>query len=213
MSDKRYANWAFLVYPDSAPKEWLKLLKQYRIPFAVSPLHEPEPEEGEEEKKQHWHIFLKFDNKVSYESACDIVACTNGTRPEHIKSGSGMYKYFAHVGYPEKQQFKGGLDSISCYCGFDPDEYSGLTEKEKNAKYKEICRFINDNDIKDYCVFIDLLDRCEDLVINDYFTYVRKNPYPFVKYIDSRRNRANDIKAKDIEERVHDLEVLINARG
>lgn len=214
MSEQRYANWTFIVYPDSAPSDWLKLLKMYRIPFAVSPLHQPETEEDDDEKKPHYHVFLKFDNKVSYESAYNVSSVTNGTRPFNIKSGTGMYRYFAHYGaeYANKEQFIGGLDSIQCFNGFDKDQYSGYTEKEKDSKYKEICRFIRDNDITDYCVFIDYLTDNDDLVLNDYLSIIRKNPYPYVKYIDSRRNRSSDLKAKDIEQRVHDLEVLTNAR-
>lgn len=213
MSDERYRNWCFLVYPDSAPSNWLDVLRQYRVPFAVSPLHSPEAEEGDDEKKQHWHVFLMFDNKVSFDSACNISSVTNGTIPIRVRSGTGMYRYFAHYGaeYQNKEQFPGGLDSIQCFNGFDKDKYSGLTEKEKDAKYRELYHFIEDNDIVEYCQLIHVIDD-PNSGLSDFSRLLRGNIIPILAFINSRRNMKHDLTARQLEERVHDLEVLSNAR-
>lgn len=209
MSDNRYRLWCWIVYPDSAPINWKQILIQYHVAFSVSPLHEPDLNNIDvNEHKPHYHVFMQFDNKKSFEQVNLISSVCNGTRPFNVQSGTGYFKYMAHVGYPEKQQFKNGLDDIECYCNFDRDKYSGLTEKEKDSKYKEIYRFIDDNDITEFHQLIDILQN-DDIGINDYFRLIRANIFPFVVYINSRRNHKHDINAKEIEERVHDLEVLI----
>lgn len=32
--------WGAVVYPESAPEDWLKILEETRVQFAVSPLHD-----------------------------------------------------------------------------------------------------------------------------------------------------------------------------
>ena len=38
--DTRRRNFATIVYPDSAPENWLKILASHHVPACVSPLHD-----------------------------------------------------------------------------------------------------------------------------------------------------------------------------
>ena len=38
--DQRSTTWTFLVYPDSAPNDWIDILKGLHVPFILSPLHD-----------------------------------------------------------------------------------------------------------------------------------------------------------------------------
>ena len=65
--DTRTRNWSFIIYPESAPQNWIEQLKGEMIPFAVSPLHDEDINEGTGEvKKAHLHILLCFEGKKSY---------------------------------------------------------------------------------------------------------------------------------------------------
>ena len=44
MNKKRY--WAFVLYPESAPKNWKEILQQTGLSCCVSPLHDKDIDEG-----------------------------------------------------------------------------------------------------------------------------------------------------------------------
>lgn len=44
--DSRTRNWSFIVYPESAPNNWREILQEEMTPFAVSPLHDKDINEG-----------------------------------------------------------------------------------------------------------------------------------------------------------------------
>ena len=51
-----YKYWSFVVYPDSAPKDWKDRLASTQVPCAVSPIHSAD----DEVKKAHYHVLLGF---------------------------------------------------------------------------------------------------------------------------------------------------------
>ena len=55
----RTRNYATIVYPESAPKNWLDILREMKFNVLVSPLHDKDvnPEDGEI-KKAHYHVLL-----------------------------------------------------------------------------------------------------------------------------------------------------------
>ncbi|MGL5934083.1 MAG: Rep family protein, partial [Cetobacterium sp.] len=51
---ERTRNWSFIVYPDSAPKNWVEIIQEERVPFVVSPIHDSDVNELTGElKKAH----------------------------------------------------------------------------------------------------------------------------------------------------------------
>ena len=40
MKCKKSRYWTFLIYPESAPKDWYSKLEELHIPICVSPLHD-----------------------------------------------------------------------------------------------------------------------------------------------------------------------------
>ena len=47
-------NWAFVVYPESAPSDWIEQLQLSGAQFAISPLHDKDLNATGEPKKAHW---------------------------------------------------------------------------------------------------------------------------------------------------------------
>ena len=60
--DDRSTNWATVVYPDSAPDNWLQILRDMLIPCFVSPLHDQDYNADGEPKKPHYHVQFCFDS-------------------------------------------------------------------------------------------------------------------------------------------------------
>ena len=68
--DKRSNKWAFLIYQESAPKNYLDILEEMHIPFVLSPWHDKDiNKETGEFKKAHKHgnvIKLRNSNTILY---------------------------------------------------------------------------------------------------------------------------------------------------
>lgn len=47
-------HWLYIVYPESAPSDWMEMLKQSGLQFAVSPLHDQDLDVAGNKKKPHW---------------------------------------------------------------------------------------------------------------------------------------------------------------
>lgn len=110
----RFRLWTFLVYPDSAPADWLGLLDDLHVPALVSPLHLPDSDS----KKEHWHVLLNFEGVKSGQQVLDLIEEFNGPGyAEVVESSRAMVRYFCHLDHPDKQQYDpsemlpfGGID-------------------------------------------------------------------------------------------------------
>lgn len=147
---RRSSNWSFIVYPESAPKEWREYLKSYKVPFAVSPLHEYDVNDEGELKKPHYHCVIKFDSLKSYSQVKEIIDCINQPRPEICHSLRGSVRYFWHLDDPEKYQYD--MSQYESYCGFSIDEALQPTPAQAQRALLaivNICRATNINSYKE----------------------------------------------------------------
>ena len=55
-------NYATIVYPESAPKNWKEKLEQCFVPSFISPLHKDDVNADGQPKKEHYHVMIMFDN-------------------------------------------------------------------------------------------------------------------------------------------------------
>jgi hypothetical protein len=99
-------NWAFVVYPESAPDGWMELLADTHIPAFVSPLHDKDIDEDGSLKKPHYHVVLMFDGPTTQKRANEIIEPFCGTKSaEYVKSLRGYVRYLIHLDNPEKAQY------------------------------------------------------------------------------------------------------------
>lgn len=184
--------WAFLVYPESAPKEWKNILCEKGCVFAVSPLHDKDINPTGELKKPHYHVLLEFEGPTTYknvdENICDIVG---GTIPKKVISLRGYYRYLCHQDNPEKAQYD--PQQVEVYGGFKVE----LTTTEVTAYKLKICEDIEKNNIIEY------RDLCEFYRIDkgdlDLWEICSNHTYFFDKYICSRRNKMKNNVKKNID--------------
>ena len=207
---ERSSKWAFIVYPDSAPTDWLKILKLSFVSFAVSPLHSPDPDGSGDERKQHWHVLMDFDSLKSQEQVSKIIYVTNGTKPVIINNPSGYYQYMIHLNNPEKEQFINGFDAIEKYNGFNGDKYEKYSEKQLDAIFTDITNIIDENNINEYYQLIELIKNPE-YDKQEYLRIIRHNTIFFNTYISSRRNMLKKKEVLDINKRIEIIERKIKA--
>lgn len=184
---ERFRDWTFLVYPDSAPENWISLLNEKHLTFGVSPLHNADKNGDETEKKPHWHVHIKYVGAKSYANVLEDIKGTNGTRPEKVSNPVGLIRYFVHMDNPEKARYN--IEDIQCFGGFDKyaDDAFKMGTTDVNAIMCDMQDWITQNQITEY---EDLWAFTTDLpkwryVLNMY------NCHGINRLITSIRNRKN----------------------
>ena len=59
-------NWAFVLYPESAPKDWKEQLSKTGLEGAISPLHDKDVNPTGEPKKAHYHIIICYPGPTTF---------------------------------------------------------------------------------------------------------------------------------------------------
>lgn len=132
----------YVVYPESAPKDWVEQLRQTGLAFCVSPLHDKDVNPDGTTKKPHYHVIVSWSNSTTYRSArslCDeILKCP---RPQILKNPTGAYRYHQHKDNPEKFQYE---EASKTYNGWKrPIDSNEVTEIKRwiyQAIYIEDCQ-------------------------------------------------------------------------
>ena len=133
--------WTFLIYLDSAPKNWRDILQETGLQIAISPLHDKDITDVGELKKPHYHVILCFNGPTTYSKVCSITESLNSPIPKRILSVIGMYRYFTHKDNPEKYQYN--EEDITTLNGFDIEDRTGMTTSQTIAIKRQIQKIIN----------------------------------------------------------------------
>lgn len=149
-------NWAFVLYPESAPKDWREQLVISGIQCAISPLHDRDENPDKTPKKPHYHVILVYGNPTTYSN---VRAFTNGrlgqTIPQPLEQVRGYYRYLTHEDNPEKYQYsKADIQTIN---GFDIRDFVDLTKSETTKLLRQVQQMIRDNGITEYGELMDVL--------------------------------------------------------
>ena len=181
----KYRYFAFLVYPETAPVDWKKQLKDTYGMYAISPLHDPD----EEQTKPHFHVIYKHPNTVSLDAAkrCipDNIPANGFIIPLHHPR---VYqRYLIHLDDIGKQQFQDGYHAIETLNGFPLDLRKELSETERFEIRSRVFDFIEDNAICEYC---DLLNGLQSLGDADMFDYAFNHTIAFNAYLKSKRHSS-----------------------
>lgn len=176
-------NWTFVLYPESAPKDWLEQIKLSGLLAAVSPLHDKDVNPTGEPKKAHYHILLVYSGPTTYNAVAKFTASLNATIPQALESVRGMYRYFSHKDNPEKYQYD--EHEIQTLNGFNIADLVELTKSEVNELKMNILKLIRDVDIYEYSGLVDFL--IDNGMTAEYDVAIN-NTFFFHTYITSRRN-------------------------
>lgn len=150
---KRTRNYASVVYPESAPKNWLSILEDQRIPALISPLHDSDINPNGEPKKPHYHVLLMFDSMKTVDQAREVFDLISGVGCESVKSIRGYARYLCHLDNPEKCQYD--QSKVTCLCGA---EYSAHVLsasdriEERNKCIGEMMDWCDENQVYSFAV-------------------------------------------------------------
>lgn len=158
-NESRTRNYATVVYPESAPSEWQRILDDTRIPAIISPIHDRDINQTAEKtpKKAHYHVIVMFSSVKTKAQAKAIFDQIGGVGCEAVQSIRGYARYLCHLDNPDKAQYDQA--EVCCLNGAD---YYGAIEIATD-KYKAIS---------------EMMDFCDDHGIISFYElmqYARKN--------------------------------------
>ena len=183
---KRSNKWAFLLYKESAPENYLDILEEMQVTYILSPWHDKDVDKKTGELlKAHKHGALFFDSLKSYTQVSELLTENLNTpkRVQIVLSPKGMLDYFTHAQNPDKTPYN--AEDIESGAGFDLDQF--LVEQQSGRFINEVIDLINDYNFTEF----------QDLVIyarhNDprLLTLIMNRTYFFTKFIESKRYRAS----------------------
>ena len=186
MKKKRY--WAFVLYPESAPSNWLDFLQQTGLAIAVSPLHDKDVDPTGESKKPHYHVILCYDGPTTYSNVkSNITDVLNQPIPIPLEQVRGYYRYLTHKDNPDKYQYN--ESDIQTLNAFDSNNYNELTITQINEIKKQIIIFIKDNNITEYHNLLDILANSD---LTNMLDVAMNHTILFNTYLCSYRNDLRD---------------------
>lgn len=190
--DDRTRNWTFIVYPESAPENWVEILNEEQVPFVISPLHDKDVNADGEVKKPHWHVMLMFSGKKSLTQIQAITEKLNSPIPQKVNDTKAMARYFLHLDNPEKYQYS--KEDLRVYGGVDIEKYLTTVSEEKNERYdkiREMCKFVDERGIVE---FSDLMAYAMDNRADWFELLCDNSAYVIGLYIKSRRHKTDEVK-------------------
>lgn len=183
-SNVKKRNWAFVVYPESAPSNWIDLLQQTGLQCAISPLHDKDLNADDTVKKSHWHVVAVYSGPTSFNVVNVLCQSLNAPIPQALESVRGYYRYLTHKDNPEKAQYN--ENEVTSLNGFNIADFVELTKSEVNSIIRRLQLLIKSENIIEYSDFMDYLLEGEMYSEHE---VASSHTYFFDRYITSLRNK------------------------
>lgn len=180
---QRTRNWAFVIYPESAPSSWREMLSELHIPAFVSPLHDRDLDKEGNPKKAHHHVVLMFDGPVTQHYANSVIDSFNGTKSaEYVRSIKAYARYLVHMDDPEKAQYD--MEGIESYSGADLEKVLNASNGSKYSIVADIMEYCEENGVTELC---DLVSYARKEHLNDWMPVLMESAYLMSQYLMSLR--------------------------
>ncbi|MDG4974943.1 replication protein [Lactococcus lactis] len=188
--ERRSNKWAFLIYQESTPEDYLERLEELHVPFILSPWHDKDVNSTTGEfKKSHKHGALFFETLKSYTQVSDLVS-EKLNAPSHVEvvmSPKGMFDYFTHAENPDKTKYD--INEIESGCGFNLEQF--LTENSPDL-LGQLYQVMRDSEVQEFADFTDLIAE----QYPHFLQFVFDKSYFFKIYLDSKRFNFKTKKQK-----------------
>lgn len=148
----RSRNFACVVYPDSAPDNWIDIISELKIPVFISPLHDSDINPDSTPKKSHYHVLICFEGKKSESQVRSVFDTFNGVGFEIVQSVRGYARYLCHLDNPEKFQYS--IEDVKSFGGADYSSTIGLPTDRYKA-IREMMQFCRTSRITSYAALLD----------------------------------------------------------
>lgn len=199
----RTRNWSFLVYPESMPDNWIEIIKEERVPFVVSPLHDCDvlDDNSGELKKAHYHVVITYSSMKSYNQVKELTDSLNAPIPQQCKNLIGSVRYFLHLDNADKYQYS--KEDIQAFNGFDLEKCFPITATDRYQALGDMMVFIVKEDIREFSK-LSLYAKFNN---QEWFKLLCDNSAFFIgQFIKSRRHQSD-------EERLLERDMVLRELG
>ena len=178
-------NWKFLLYPESAPSDWLTILEDIGVPILISPMHDQDVNEEGELKKPHRHVLVTLDGPKPYDEVLTWFKPLGVKILKEVKSIRREERYWCHLDSPTKVKYDiAGLISLNGY------ECKYLGERDQLPYLSQLHKLIEDEGI---IYFADLGNEVNKRYPELQLTLIRYTAY-FNNYCHSRERLIRNNK-------------------
>ena len=148
--------FTFILYPESIPTNWIQQLELLDVPMAISPLHDKDLSNVEDQKykKAHYHVIYVAKNPVTSESVRLKIKRLLGDKSIAkvqivASSMENMYLYLTHESKDAIAKNKHVYDrkDIKTISNFDIDRYVVLDVEEKDELLNAVCDMIDEQSL------------------------------------------------------------------
>lgn len=186
LEDSRVRNFAFILYPESAPQNWLSILEDLLVPCFVSPLHDKDIiiETGEP-KKPHYHVFLMFSGKKSYNQVIGLLSPLNIQYVDQVNDARAYARYLCHLDFFDRSDKR--LYDPNKVIQLNGADYQDIVHSpsDDTVYSKEIMNFIWDHDVDS---FAELCRYCQFNEPEWFYILLNKKTSFFKSLLSSRYN-------------------------
>ena len=191
---KKTRSYATVVYPESAPENWVEILRDLKFNAIISPLHDKDvnPDSGEI-KNPHYPVLFLFDGPKTADQARELAELIGGVGIETLNSVRGYARYLCHMDNPEKYQY-----SPEDVVVIGSEDYYNLISlpTDKYRLIKEMITWCKENQNYMYC---DLLDYAMDNR-DDWYRCLSDNGTFVIKEYLKSQNYKRKKKAEEYDE-------------
>lgn len=138
--------YACILYPDSAPDNYLQILEDMHIACLVSPLHDLDVNVDGTPKKPHRHILFLFESLKSKKQFQEISSKLNAVGSEQVISPKSYALYLSHENAPTKAQYNPS-DIIALSGAYEYLEKIHKSSINRDEVIIEIIRFCQSENI------------------------------------------------------------------
>lgn len=174
MAATRNTHYATIVYPESAPPDWIDILEEQHIQALISPLHDKDLDKEGNPKKPHYHVILIFESLKSQNQVKEINEKFGGVGTIPLHSLGAYSRYLCHLDNSEKAQYS--IEGVKEIGGANYKEccrQNGEKEKEDEANLIELTQIILDKRITYFHEIADLIIKEH----SDLFGVLKTNSY------------------------------------
>ena len=177
----RYYNFSTIVYPESAPADWIQRLDDYQVSYFISPLHDRDMNMlGTEPKKPHYHVIVMYESKKSYNQIKELFDDIGGVGGEIVQSLRGASRYLCHLDNPDKRRYP--TSEVRQGFGADYDKTITLVSDLRTATAMMTQVIDNENILH----FDDFVIYCRDNNMEWFNLLSEKRTFFIKEYINSR---------------------------
>lgn len=153
--ERRVRNAAIVVYPDSAPDDWIARLNDEHVPAIISPLHDKDVNPDGSEKKSHWHVMVLLEapkTTAQWDEIWDRVLGDKRVRvAENVNSSRGYARYMCHLDNPEKTRY--AEDDVIALGGASYQDLIALPSDD-TAMLEDIMLYLREHRDEERCQYL-----------------------------------------------------------